>query len=183
MSKLRIYRGMTAILNVHERRLPVPAEQVGLLLDTLSSHDDRLWPRESWPPMVLDRGLEPGSRGGHSLIRYSVSEHTPGCRAVFEFEPMNHMRRFQGRHYFEVVPRGEETVLRHTIDVEIDAATYMYWKVFVERIHDALLEDAFDKAERELGLARPHRSRWSLSVRLLRWWRRRVARQAIVAQG
>jgi len=123
--------------------------------------------------MILDHPLEVGARGGHSLIRYQVTEYLPGRRVEFEFEPMQHLNKFVGRHYFEIVPRKEHTILRHTIDVEIDFPTWIYWKIFIERIHDAVIEDAFDKAEKNAGIASSRPARWSHYVRLLRWLRSR----------
>jgi hypothetical protein len=178
MGKLCIIRGWRAILNVHERSFPVPEVALSTVLDTLAGTDDQLWPWELWPPMVLDRGLRIGSRGGHSLIRYHLTEYVPGKRIEFGFDPMVHLGGFRGRHFFEVIARPGHTVLRHTIDVEIDPANWIYWKVFIERIHDAVLEDAFDKVERHLGIVPRRRSRWSLYVRFLRWLRARSGAKA-----
>ena len=152
MSKLRIFRGWKAVLNVHERRLPISPETAGHILDSLSSPKDLLWPNELWPPMVLDRGLVPGSVGGHAMVLYEVSEFVAGKRVEFQFRPMQRLRTFRGRHYFELLPRGGGTLLRHTIDVDTDFATWVQWKLVVEHLHDALLEDAFDKAARNAGL-------------------------------
>ena len=171
MSKIFAVRGWKAVLNVHERVLPVPLDTIGCHLDSLAGDQDQIWPSERWPPMILDRGLVPGSRGGHSLIRYRVSQYLPGRRVEFEFEPMPHLARFAGRHYFEAFRRGGRTILRHIIDVEVDFRTWIYWKVFVEPVHDALIEDAFDKVEVHAGIPQPHRSRWSFYVRFLRWLR------------
>jgi hypothetical protein len=175
MSKLLVFRWWKGVLNVHERRLPISLETAGHILDSLGSGDDLFWPREHWPPMVFDRGLAPGATGGHGLIRYTVSEYVPGRRVEFEFGPMGRLRTFRGRHYFEVLPRGEQVILRHTIDVDTDFATWVQWKLIIEHLHDALLEDAFDKAERRAGLPAPHRSRWPLRVRFLRWMLRNKA--------
>ena len=57
--------------NIHERHIAASAEQVGAVLETLASDHDQLWPGAAWAPMVLDRGLDPGSRGGHDGIRYA----------------------------------------------------------------------------------------------------------------
>jgi len=175
MSKLCIIRGWKAVLNVHERLLPVPAESVAPVLDSLGSENDRIWPTGKWPSMILDRGLEPGSRGGHSRISYRVAEHLPGRRVEFEFEPMPHIGKFAGRHFFEVLSRDGRAILRHTIDADIDFSSWLYWKIFIERVHDALIEDAFDKAERSAGVPNPRTSRWSLYVHFLRWLRSRNA--------
>ena len=179
MSKLRTFRGWKAVLNIHERRLPISPEIAGQILDSVSSSDDLLWPNERWPPMVLDRGLAPGSRGGHAMVCYEVAEHVPGKRVEFQFRPMRRLSRFCGRHYFEVLPRGGQTILRHTIDVDTDFASWVQWKLVVEHLHDALIEDAFDKMERNAGMPVPHRSRWPLRVRFLRWLIARSSAKAL----
>lgn len=173
MGKLKIYRNTSSILNVHERTLPISAKLAGQILDSLASNEDHLWPHECWPAIELDHGLTIGSRGGHSKIRYCVSEYIPGRRVTFEFEPMEHLQSFVGRHFFEVITRPSCILLRHTIDAEIDPRNWFYWKIFIERIHDAVIEDAFDKAERFAGLPHPHTTGWSLYVRFLRRLRAR----------
>ena len=75
------------IRNVHERVINAPIESLGALLDGLGQKDDRLWPSQSWPPMVLDRPLAVGADGGHGVIRYYVSEYEPGRRVRFTFRP------------------------------------------------------------------------------------------------
>ncbi|MDR3439657.1 hypothetical protein [Telmatospirillum sp.] len=181
MSKLCVVRGWKSILNIHERSFLIPLAVAEQVLDSLAGPGDLLWPSEQWPAMILDRGLVPGSNGGHSAIRYSVSEVVPGRRVVFEFSPMSHLGLFRGRHVFEVLPRGAKVILRHTIDVETNFRTWFYWKLLVEQVHDAVIEDAFDKVERNVGLPQPHRSKWSWHVRLLRWWRGRQRSRSQVA--
>jgi hypothetical protein len=75
MSKIRVLRGWRAIFNVHERAFAAPGPRVGAVLDSLASAQDQLWPGDKWPPMVLDRGWRVGSTGGHSKIRYTVSDY------------------------------------------------------------------------------------------------------------
>ena len=75
------------IRNVHERVINAPIESLGALLDGLGQKDDRLWPSQSWTPMVLDRPLAVGADGGHGVIRYYVSEYEPGRRVRFTFRP------------------------------------------------------------------------------------------------
>jgi len=48
------------VLNIHERKLEANYEQVGTLIDSLSSDHDRFWPNHSWPGMKLDRPLSIG---------------------------------------------------------------------------------------------------------------------------
>jgi hypothetical protein len=49
------------VRNVHERELPVPAEEVGRLLDRLGGAADRLWPAPAWPPLLFDRPVAVGA--------------------------------------------------------------------------------------------------------------------------
>lgn len=152
--------------NVHERHVAVPAEQVGRVLETLATDDDQLWPRATWPPMVLDRGLEPGSRGGHDDIRYTVTSHQVGRHVGFAFDRRSGI---DGTHAFSVVDLGDGTsLLRHVIDGRFHGAMVVLWPLVVRWAHDALLEDAFDCAERALGTGPERPARWSPWVRLLR---------------
>jgi hypothetical protein len=64
--------------NIHEREFEVSYEQVGTLVDSLASDDDRLWPIHTWPHMQFDRPLSIGAKGGHGPIGYFVEEYNPG---------------------------------------------------------------------------------------------------------
>jgi len=151
--------------NLHERSLPAPPERVGALLDTLASADDRLWPRDRWPALRFDRPLGPGATGGHGPIRYRVVGYEPGRSLHFRFTwPAG----FDGGHRFEVEPGPEgHTRLRHVMEMETRGAARLSWPLLFRPLHDALLEDALDLAERGVG-AEPAPRRWSLRVRLLR---------------
>ena len=154
------------IRNVHERRLPAPAAVVGELIDTLSGVEEGLWPRGRWPRLELDRPLGVGARGGHWFVRYHVVEYEPGTRVVFEFDPAS---RLEGRHRFEVEPLdANHAVIRHVLEGVARGAVSWAWLVVIRPLHDALVEDALDRAEYAVtgSLARP--ARWSLWVRLLR---------------
>jgi hypothetical protein len=161
------------IHNVHERRLTAPVSEVGALLDGLATSDDRLWPHESWPPMVLDGGLREGSRGGHGPVRYVVERYEPGRVVAFRFEQAGIAAGLNGHHTFEVLPEGDATALRHTIDAECGLAAVARWALIIRPLHDALLEDALDKAERSISGDVAHPARWSPWVRTLREMMRR----------
>jgi hypothetical protein len=164
------------IHNVHQRRFTAPVSEVGALLDGLATSDDRLWPFEAWPPMVLDGGLRVGSRGGHGPVRYAVERCEPGRMVSFRFEPTGLTAGFDGHHTFVAVPDGDATVLRHAIDATAGLAAWTRWALLVRPLHDALLEDALDKAERSItgSVARP--ARWGPWVRVLRAMMRRRRR-------
>lgn len=156
--------------NVHERLLPASPERAGALLERLASDDDPLWPRDRWPRMRLDRGLAVGSRGGHGPIRYAVEAHETGRLVRFRFEGP---RGFDGTHTLDVRPAGSGTpdgvwcVLRHAIEMRTRGSARLSWPLVFRPLHDALIEDALDNAERAVG-AMPAPRAWSRRVRLLR---------------
>lgn len=58
------------VQNIHQRTISQPKAKVWLLMMTLSSDNDLVWPKEHWPGMKLDKGLVLGARGGHGPIGY-----------------------------------------------------------------------------------------------------------------
>lgn len=153
------------VRNVHQRTLVASPEEVGALLDTLASPDDALWPKDQWPAMRFDRPLGVGAVGGHGPIRYTVEAYEPGRWIRFRFTAP---AGFLGTHAFNVVPMsGDQTALRHTIAMRVQGWAVVSWPVFYRPLHDALLEDVLDRAERTLGQV-PRGARWSPWVRLLR---------------
>lgn len=152
--------------NVHERHIAAPAERLGAVLETLATDHDQLWPGETWAPMRLDRGLEPGSRGGHDGIRYTVTAHDVGRHVAFTFD-----RRIgiDGTHALTVVDLGDGTsLMRHVLEGRAHGAMVLLWPLAVRWAHDALVEDAFDSAEAALGVGPAVCAQWSSWVRLLR---------------
>jgi hypothetical protein len=153
------------VLNVHRRVLAAPKVQAATLIDQLGARNDLLWPHDSWPRMRFDRDLQVGARGGHGPIRYAVAEYDPGRRVVFRFE---RPRGFDGTHGFELLPRtsgGCELV--HTLAMEARGMAAPRWALVFGPLHDALMEDALDRASALTGTPfRP--ARWSPWVRVLR---------------
>ena len=154
------------VLNVHERELPVPAAEIGLLLDRIGSPDDPLWPSHAWPPMVMAGPLAVGTAGGHGPIRYHVTRYRPGRLVEFTFAPGVGLR---GAHTLSIEPIGaDRSVLRHVLDGRLTGRMLLAWPLAVRWVHDAVAEDLLDRAEAavDAGPARP--ARWSTVVRLLR---------------
>jgi len=172
------------IFNRHDRVIPVDKDTLGSVLNTLSGPEDALWPRESWPPMVLDQGLRVGAAGGHSLVKYRVAEYVPGHRVVFQFDPQGLMDGVDGRHFFEVVPRRTDVIIRHDLEGNCNLGMWLRWNFLVRPLHDTLIEDAFDKVESRFRGTVIKRSHWGPWVRFLRWMvRRRRAEAAAREQG
>lgn len=149
----------------HERLIGAPLETVGTLIDTLASDDDRLWPHRTWPAMRFDRSLGVGADGGHAFIHYDVTAHQPGRSVTFRFKGP---RGLTGTHRFDTTEAGDGTRLSHTIEGKVTWWFAPIWLTVVRPLHDALIEDALENAERETTgpVAEPVRS--SLWVRILR---------------
>ncbi len=166
--------------NVHERHIGASAERVGAVLETLATEHDQVWPGATWAPMVLDRGLEPGSRGGHDGIRYTVTAHEPGRLVEFAFDRSTGIA---GTHALTVVDLGDGTsLLRHVLEGRAHGAMVLLWPLAVRWAHDALVEDAFDLVEAALAVGPTVPARWSLWVRLLRTALPRATDRADVQQ-
>ena len=156
------------IFNRHDRIIPAEKDALGSILDSLSGPEDALWPRETWPPMVLDPGLKVGAAGGHGPVRYRVSDYTPGRRAVFQFDRAGLMAGINGRHYFEVVPRRGHVIIRHDLEGDCDLGMWLKWTFFVRPLHNTVIEDAFDKVESRFSRTVVKRSQWGPYIRFLR---------------
>jgi hypothetical protein len=152
------------VRNDHARTLVAPLAAVGALLDTLASRGDRLWPHDDWPPMRLDRPLGVGAAGGHGPVRYVVEAYEPGRRVAFRFTAP---RGFHGTHALRVDGEDGAVVLSHVLEMRISGPALVTWPLIFRPLHDALLEDALDRAQRHVGMT-PAGARWSPWVSLLR---------------
>ncbi len=152
--------------SVHERVLAASASTVGVMLDGLGREGDRLWPAPAWPPMRLDRPLAVGADGGHDEIRYVVSAYEPGRRVEFRFHPVTGLAGF---HALEVEPiDARSCVLRHVLEARPMGRMRLLVPAVVRWLHDAVVEDLLDNAERAATGTVAHPYRYSPWVRLLR---------------
>jgi len=154
--------------NLHEREIAAPADAVGMLIDSLASKNDRLWPRNEWPAMRLDGPLRVGAAGGHGPVRYFVTHYKPGRRVEFQF---TNPAGFNGRHSFTAISRTKNsTILRHELAMSPSGTAVLTWPLFFRPLHDALIEESLDRAENECGALPdlPHRrSLWTRILRVL----------------
>ncbi|MFJ3333237.1 DUF2867 domain-containing protein [Streptomyces sp. NPDC086766] len=164
---------MPTLRNVHERIVQAPAETVGALVDRLSAPDDPLFPTPVWPAMVLDRPLGVGADGGHGRIRYRVTAYEPGRSVRFDTTEDG---LGTGYHRFDVEPLGPHRCrISHVLEVSMSAGKFAFCKLAIEPVHDTMVEEILDNAERAaLGaLPRPpaRRPRRALLVNRLLWVR------------
>ncbi|MFN8372158.1 MAG: SRPBCC family protein [Anaerolineae bacterium] len=153
------------VLNRHERILNASAAQVGALMDTLSSPEDKLWPRDLWPRMRFDRPLSVGADGGHGPIRYFVEAYQPGVSIRFQFKAP---RGFNGWHGIQIEAIDATTTrLIHTLEMHTSGQAVLSWALVFRPLHDALIEDALDRAQTVFS-GQQVTSQWSPYVRFLR---------------
>lgn len=167
------------LLNLHERHFHTSLANAGHLLDCLGSPSDQLWPRDRWPAMRFDGQLQVGASGGHGPIRYVVESYEIGRSICFRFTAP---QGFLGTHRFEVDEVSSDSVrLRHVLEMRVEGLARLSWPLVFRPLHDALLEDALDRAETYLTSSPIKKRRWSLYVRFLRWLLsgRRASRKAI----
>ncbi len=154
------------IRNVHERALPDDGSTAESLIDGLAGPEDRLWPRERWPPMRFEGGLREGSEGGHGPVRYRVIEHLPGRCVRFRFTAPPGL---VGEHRYELEAREGRALLRHTLSGRTEGRMLWQWPLLFEPLHNALIEDSLDCAVAAVSDAPPAAARWPRRTRALRW--------------
>jgi len=136
------------IINIHEREYEQSSSVISEILETLSSKDDRLWPNEIWPPMVLNNNLTINSSGGHGPIGYYISNYDHGNSIEFTF---TNPKEYIGTHKFEIIKiSNKTTLLRHTINMTLNIKGLVTWYFAIKWLHDALLEDCLDKVHNQL---------------------------------
>lgn len=152
--------------NVQQRLLPVPLERAATVVDDLADDALSAWPSASWPRLRLDAGLVPGSRGGHGPIRYTVTAYEPGRRLLMTFDPAASL---DGWHELrlDLGPGGRTTVV-HTIQARTRGRMRWRWPLVVRWLHEALIQDLFDRAQALTSSPPARPARWSPWVRVLR---------------
>ena len=116
--------------------------------------------------MRLDRPLQVGAVGGHVPIRYRVEVYEPGRAIRFR---LTGPRGVHGTHGFELKASAPGiTRLEHRLCMRVSGGARLSWPLMFRWLHDALIEDALDRAEAAVT-SRPLQERhWSLWVRFLR---------------
>jgi hypothetical protein len=152
------------VVNLHKRVINEPISKVGALLNTLATKNDMMLDTDKWSPMKLDKGLQIGSKGGHGPIKYFVTDYRPERSITFQFDRAG----FNGFHKFELNAVDiDKTELLHIINVETTGLATLKWLIVIRWLHDAYIEDAFDKVENYFSTDAKI-SDWSVWVKILR---------------
>ncbi|WP_462219280.1 hypothetical protein [Ferruginibacter sp.] len=151
------------VLNIHNREITQPKSEVAKLFKTLATENDLMLATEKWSPMKLDKGLQIGSKGGHGPLKYFVTDYQKDNSITFQFD----LTGFNGFHKFELlVSEANKTKLKHTIDMTTTGLATLKWALAIRWLHDAYIEDAFDKVENYFTKDKKS-SEWS-------WWVERL---------
>jgi len=152
------------VLNIHSREINQPRHKVVELIKSLATEEDKIWPNEKWPAMRFKNGKKVGARGGHGPVGYYISEYLPEEKIVFQFtKPVG----LVGSHTLDISESHQQTILKHTINAELKGMMKILWPLSIRPLHDALIEDAFDKVELNFS-DRIEKNKWSLWVKFLR---------------
>lgn len=152
--------------NVHRREINLSEAEIGPLIDTLGSENDKLWPGENWPSIKFGSPLAAGAIGGHGPIRYTVESYEPSQRVRFRFQSPS---GFDGFHQFEVQKASSgRSTLEHKVEMNLRGWAIFSWNIVYGPLHDALIEDCFSRAQESLN-QNAQRIQWSLWVKSLRW--------------
>jgi len=159
------------VINIHKRFIKAPITKVSELVEQLATDADKIWPYEKWPAIRFKDGLKVGAKGGHGLIKYTITKYKPSEIIQFQFtEP----KGFNGIHEFRISSINEtETEIHHVIDVKLSFLGILQWFVFIRWLHDALIEDAFDKVENQFSTTHKQ-SKWNPWVK---FWRRILSKK------
>lgn len=158
------------VTNIHKRKIDQPKEDVSKLFKTLATREDKIWPIEKWPAMYFKEGIKVGSKGGHGMIRYKVVSLKKGEHIKFEFTKPD---GFYGTHELSIEGISDMTTeIIHEIKMNTSFKATFLWITMIKWLHDALIEDAFDKVENQF-LAKNKVTKHNFWVRFLRQMYRR----------
>ncbi|WP_034058166.1 hypothetical protein [Lacinutrix jangbogonensis] len=154
------------VTNNHKRKLLQPKAQVVKLFKTLATKEYKIWPIENWPAIRFNEKLKIGAKGGHGSVRYTIIDFKDNEEIKFQFSKPH---GFIGTHEFCINAIDNNTAeITHEINMNTSTvkATFL-WLVVIRWLHDALIEDAFDKVENSYSEEKK-KTKYSLWVQLLR---------------
>jgi hypothetical protein len=144
------------------------SQQSGLnaIIDTFADDDSILWPVEVWPRDRFESKLALNACGGHGGTRYSVAEYVPGHFLKFEF---TFPKSYHGFHSFRLTQvKNQQWLLEHNTFIKTNVWKWFLWVMLISPVHNALIQDAFDKAEKYASTNLLFLSKWPLRVYFIR---------------
>ncbi|WP_296385762.1 hypothetical protein [Winogradskyella sp.] len=130
------------------------------LFKTIATSNDLVWPYENWPAMRFKDGLKIGRKGGHGRVRYTIIDFNKGDYIKFKFSKPD---GFNGTHELRIeeITLGK-TEISHEIRMNTSFKATFFWIFIIRWLHDALIEDAFDKIENYFLIEKkqPKHSNW-----------------------
>ena len=123
------------IRNCHERRVAAPPGPIAALLADF----DLVWPVQIAP---APRRGGPG-RYDAGLMIWEEFERPAAVRAFRVVRP----DELHGEHWFELVPDGSATVVRHVIEGTTTGKYEAIWTKRIEPGHDMIMEALLDNVQ------------------------------------
>ncbi|WP_018622165.1 hypothetical protein [Spirosoma luteum] len=152
------------VINIHKREIQQPPVELAKLFNTLATENDMMLATDKWPAMKFEKGLQVGSKGRHGPIKYFVTEYQPGKSITLQFD----MIGFNGFHKLAITElETTKTELSHVINMTTMGSATIKWALVIRWLHDAYIEDAFDKVENHFINDKKY-SEWNLWVKILR---------------
>jgi len=140
---------------------------VTVLIDTLAENNSPLWPSQWWPRDTFDSHLKSYAIGGHGGTRYIVSHYEPGHYVELKFILP---KSYQGYHAFRLNRlNNNRWRIEHTTDIKTTRYRWLYWKILINPVHLALINNAFDCAEAYATDRPVKKSRWPWCVYFIRY--------------
>lgn len=164
------------VRNVHQREMRGSMQQLGEIIKTYGSSNDRMYPFERWPKMQLEGPDGPplvGRIGNRGAARFVMTLYENGERVRYSWKFLK-PAGFDGHHHGEAEEVGNGKLLfRSVIDMNTRGLkATLLWLFVMRPLHDAVVEDSLDKVERELGSS-PTVHKWSTWVKFLRRLKRK----------
>jgi hypothetical protein len=158
------------VINSHNRIINQPKARLSLLFETLAASEDQIWPQENWPAIRFKDDLKIGSKGGHGRIRYTIIEYRREDFIKFEFTKPE---GFVGTHELSINSISEDSSeITHVILMNTTFKASLLWVFVIRWLHDALIEDAFDKVENHFSEVK-RTTAYNFWVKLLRGYYKR----------
>jgi hypothetical protein len=164
------------VFHVMEREMTGSMRQLGEIISTWGSSNDRFHPFERWPRTHFEGPDGPptvGRIGTRAAAQFVMTQYDIGERIRISAKFMK-PTGFDGYQIAEGEEIGNgKLLLRAIIDMNTRGISgTLLWLFVMRPFHEAVIYDLFDKVERDLGSS-PQAHEWSLWVKFVRWTKRR----------